>query len=186
MAEFLQQAEAAPDKETRNKRVDGANVISFNLAADLADCWPGDEMPREQRHFERGLQAAEDCLKWREMLGKPAQPFSMAYWVHGMHALSLGDTETAISSFQSSLEYAQQVAADEGASTEIVPDGTFGVILEAGYLGLARWKAGDEGGQELYGEALAAFTGQLEDEGKAEDARFGIDQLETVKSNYID
>jgi hypothetical protein len=185
MAEFIRQAEAAPDKETRNKRVDGANVISFNLAADLADCWPGDDTPREQRHFERGLKAAEDCLRWREMLGKPAGPFSMAYWVHGMHALSLGDTETAISSFQSSLEYAQQVAAEEGATTEISAESTFGVILEAGYLGLARWKAGVDGGQELYEEAIAAFTAQLQDTEKQDDARFGIDQLQTVKSKYI-
>lgn len=186
IAEFLKQAEAAPDKETRNKRIDGANIISFNLAADLADCWPGDDMPRERRHFERGLKAAEDCLKWREMLGKPAGPFSMAFWVHGMHALSLGDLETAASSFQSSLEYAQQMAAADGASTEVVPGSTFGVILEAGYLGLARWKAGEDGGQELYEEAIAAFTGQLEDENKGQDARFGIDQLETVKARYID
>jgi hypothetical protein len=184
--ELLRQAEAAPDKETRNKRIDGANVISFNLAADLADCWPGDDLPREQRHFERGLQAAEDCLKWREMLGKPAGPFSMAFWVHGMHALSLGDTETAIASFESSLENARQAAEDEGVSTEIAPESTFGVILEAGYLGLARWKAGEDGGQELYDEAIAAFTAQLGDESKAEDAQFGIDQLETVKARYID
>jgi len=185
MAELIRQAEAAPDKETRNKRVDGANVISFNLAADLADCWPGDDTPHEQRHFERGLKAAEDCLKWREMLGKPAGPFSMAYWVHGMHALSLGDTQTAISSFDSSLEYAREVAADAGASTELAADSTFGVLLEAGYLGLAQWKAGEAGGQELYDRAIAAFTAQLADEDKQEDARFGIDQLETVKAKYI-
>lgn len=186
IAEMLRQGESAEDKETRNKRIDSANVVSFNLAADLADCWPGDSMPRERRHFERGLKAAEDCLMWREMLGKPAGPFSMAFWVHGMHALSLDDTETAVSSFKSSLEYAQQAAEDEGASAEIAPESTFGVILEAGYLGLARWKAGDGGGRELYEEAIAAFGSQLEDEGKRSDAQFGIDQLETVKAKYID
>ena len=43
IAEFLRQAEAAEDDETRAKPTDGANVISYNLAADLADCWPGDD-----------------------------------------------------------------------------------------------------------------------------------------------
>ena len=185
IAEFMRQAEAAEDKEERNKRVDGANVISFNLAADLADCWPGDETPREKRHYERGLKAAEACLMWREMLGKPAGPFSMAFWAHGMHALGLGDTEVAIGSFQSSLEYAQQAAADEGVSTEAGPQGTFAVILGVGYLGLARWAAGEDDGQQQYNGAIAAFTAQLQAVDKKDDAQFGIDQLEHVKSKYM-
>jgi hypothetical protein len=103
-----------------------------------------------------------------------------------MHALSLGDTATAIESFNSSLEYAQQGAADEGVSPDVGPATTFGVNLEAGYLGLARWKSGEDGGRELYEKAIAAFTAQLGDDDKQEDARFGIDQLETVKTKYID
>ena len=185
IAEFMRQADAETEKEERNKRIDGANVISFNLAADLADCWPGDDFPREQRHFERGLRAGAECLMWREMLGKPAGPFSMAFWVHGMHALSLGDAEQAVSSFQSSLEYAQQAATEAGAVSEVGPQSTFGVILGAGYLGLARWAAGENNGREQYEAALASFTAQLEDEAKKDDAQFGIDQLQTVKSRYV-
>lgn len=185
IAEFMRQADAATEKEERNKRVDGANVISFNLAADLADCWPGDEFPRAQRHFERGLRAGEECLMWREMLGKPAEPFALAFWVHGMHAMSLGDIEQAAGSFQSSLEYAQQAAVEAGAASEVVPQSTFGVILGAGYLGLARWAAGEEAGREQYAAALAAFTAQLADEAKKADAQFGIDQLEHVRGKYV-
>ena len=46
MADALSQADAALDDELKNKRIDNANVMSYNLAADLAPCWPGDEPTR--------------------------------------------------------------------------------------------------------------------------------------------
>ena len=185
IAEFLRQAEAADDEETRDKRTDGANIISYNLSADLAECWPGDELPRERQHFERGLKAAEDCIRWREELGKPAGPFSMAYWAHGMHSLSLGELEASVESFAKSLDYAREAAAAEGLPVETSAETSFSMILGAGYLGLARWVAGDGEGQELYEQAIAAFKAQCEDRSKADDAQFGIDQLEVVKAKYV-
>ena len=184
IAEFMAQSEAAEDAETKAKRIDGANMISFNLAADLADCWPGDEAQREPRHFERGLKAAEDCIRWREELKKPPGPRSMAWWAKGMHQLSLGRPD-ATASFARSLEYAQQAAKDEGSEAEVGAGSTFAVILGAGYLGLALEISGQEGGQELYDEAIRTFKVQLEDEATKEDAQFGIDQLEVVKGKYV-
>src|SRR5205085_6436120 len=58
--------------EEDDRALDSYNAMSFNLAADLADCWPNDESPRQQRYFEAGLRAAEDCVRWRNELNKPA------------------------------------------------------------------------------------------------------------------
>jgi len=57
---------------------DGANVIAFNLSANLCDCW-GDGDSRLKRHFEAGLRYADQALKFRRKLNKEPKPFSMAY-----------------------------------------------------------------------------------------------------------
>ena len=185
IAEFLRQAEAAGDEATRDKRTDGANVISYNLSADLADCWPGDDAVRERHHFERGLKAAQDCITWREQLGKPAGPLSMAWWARGMHELSLGRHQDAVASLSTSLAFAKTAAADQQLPPTVGADGDFSVILGSGYVGLARLCAGDESGRAQYDEAIAAFTVQLGIDGRKEDAQFGIDQLKTVHSRYV-
>jgi hypothetical protein len=182
IAEFLAQAEAETDPERRDARIDGANVVSYNLAADLADCWPGDGPRPERRHCERGLKAADDCLRWREQLGKPAGPFSMAWWARGMHALGLGMTDEAVAAFANSLARAEEAA--DPAARGLDGAGDFGVVLGHGYLGLARAAAGDPEGAALYERAVGAFTAQLEDEAKKDDAAFGIEQLETVHARY--
>ncbi len=184
ITEFLAQAETAEDAANRNGRTDGANVISFNLAADLAHCWPGDEATRETRHFERGLQAAEDCLRWRQDLGKPPGPFSMAWWAKGMHEISLGRYADATASFDMALATGKEAAVDSGESAEIDATGSFSPLLNAGYLGLARRLNGvsDDG---LYEQALAAFRAQLAVEEKKGDAQFGIDQLTAVADRYL-
>ncbi len=184
IAEFLAQAEAAENDVERNRRTDGANVLSFNLAADLADCWPGDEAPRQTKHFERGLQAAEDCLRWRQDLGKPPGPFSMAWWGKGMHELSLGRHDAAAASFDMALATGKEAAIENGESAEIDATGSFSPLLNAGYLGIAR-RLNDAPDDGLYDQALAAFRTQLEDEKKKSDAQFGIDQLEAVAQRYL-
>lgn len=188
IAECLRQAGAEADSEMRGRRKDTANVISYNLAASLADCWgEGDERERhqpEQRHFERGLKAAQDCIRWRLELDKGAWPFAIAYWAEGMHLLSLGRAAEAVESFRIGLEFSRQVARDNGLADAVGSGADFGVNLAAGYLGLARHIAGMSGGTELYQAALAAFEAQLEDPEHAEDAKFGIQQLQTVEHRY--
>ncbi len=186
IAEGLRQAEAATSSEDSAKLVDFANVLSYNLSADLAECWPGDTLPREKRHFEAGLKAAEDCIRWREELGKGPGPFGMAYWAKGMHQLSLGDVGSAVDNFKKSLEYYVEVAKEEGESTEVSAEAGFGVILADGYVGLAEWVKGDEAGKGRFENALAAFRGGVEKyPEKKDDFQFGIDQLEWVKQKFI-
>lgn len=182
IAEFLQQAEGETNEDDKKKRINGANVISYNLSADLADCWPGDDAPRTKAHFEAGLAAAEDCVRWRRELGNPPHTLSMAYWAKGMHELSLGQTTASCESFTRSLAEAQESARLEDQTDAVDPAGTFSVILGAGYLALAKMARGDEGAEGDYEQALGVFRQQLEDEKKAGDAQFGIDQLETVRT----
>jgi hypothetical protein len=185
IAEGLKQAEAATDAETADKRKDYTNILAYNLSADLADCWPGDDVPREKRHYEAGLSAAEDCVKWREELSKGPFPFSIAYWAMGIHQLSLGDNEGSLGSFNKAFDYAVENAKGEGVNTDVSQEGDFGVILEAGYIGIAEMAGGIEGGKEHYDEAIAAFRAQVDNvPDKTDDAQFGIDQLEKVKSKY--
>lgn len=182
--EMVRQAEAAGDDETRRKRLNAAHILSYNLAADLADCWPGDDEPRTRAHFERGLRAAEDCLEWC-----PADQYSglsMDWWAKGMHLLSLTEFPSAVESFNESLDFAVKAAAEASRPTTVSPRGDFAVILGAGYLGLARTLAGDPTGNTLYVEAVTAFGAQLEDSEKKDDAEFGISQLETVRGSFAD
>ena len=182
--EFLHQSESETDEEMSAKLLDNANVLSYNLAADLADCWPCDETLRTKEHFEIGLKAAERCIEWRTELKKGPGPFSMAYWAAGMHSLSLGKNAASKEHFAESLAYAEQGARDQGSPMELAPEAGFGVILGHGYLGLAEAAAGDASGMERYRKAIEAFEGMKQIEGQADDAQFGIDQLETVKGKY--
>jgi len=185
IAELLRQADAAGDDETRNNRINVANVISYNLAADLAPCWPGDDALRERHHFERGLKASQDCIHWRGVLQKPPMPFSMAYWTKGIHQLALGDSASAAESMAKSLDYAKQASQADGGTTAISSAADFSILLGAGYYGLARWAAGDAKGKAQYEEAIALFKAQLDDAEKKDDAEFGIAQLEVVREKFI-
>ena len=186
IAEGLRQAEAATSAEDSARLVDFANVLSYNLSADLAECWPGDTLPRERRHFEAGLKAAEDCIRWREELGKGPGPFATAYWAKGMHQLSLGDAGGASENFKKSLDYYVEVAKEVSEATEVSPEAGFGLILADGYLGLAEWAGGNAAGKGRYENAVAAFReGAEKYPDKKDDFQFGIDQLEWVKKKFI-
>ncbi|MCK4593340.1 hypothetical protein KAU45_02475 [bacterium] len=182
IAEGLRQADAADDPEITAKRTDYANALSYNLSANLAECWPGDEDPREKRHFSKGLELAKRCVAWREELKKGPGPFSMAYWACGMHNLSLGDYNAARADFEKSLDFAVRNAEEAGNIAECAPGGDFSVILGHGYLGLARLAEGDEKGEGVYQRAVEAFEKTVETvPEQKDDAQFGLDQLRWVE-----
>jgi hypothetical protein len=185
--EGLKQAEDTDDEKLWAKYIDFANVLSYNLSADLAECWPGDEQPRGEKHFKVGLKAAEDCIKWREELNKGPFPFSIAYWAKGMHELSLKMYDEAREDFKTAFVYAINFAKENDAVTIVSPEADFIIILNSGYLGIAEWVCGVEGGKERYQEALSTFEEQKEKyEDKADDADFGIQQLKLVKSKFVE
>ncbi len=173
--EMLAAAADADEAERRKGLTNLANVLSYNLAADLADCWPGDQATRGPSHFAAGLRAADDCVRWREELENGPAALSMAWWAKGMHQLSLEDVRGAKDSWGRSLAFAEE-AADSAQA--------FSVLLGKGYLGLVRWISGEEEGRTEFREALASFAKQLLDDERKEDARFGIDQLECVRERY--
>jgi hypothetical protein len=196
IAESLRQAELARAREDAAEVlecIDAANKLSYNLAADLAACWPGDETPRERRHFESGLRAAYDCVVWRQELNKPPDRRAMAHWVAGMHQLSLGNEIEALCAFEAAFGLAlESVTAahgeDDGAPEAYVkPNGDFGVTLYFGYAGIARQRLGDEAGARQFDQACAAFEETMrspKDAEAEEDARFGLDQLRYVERKY--
>ena len=186
--ESRRQLAAATTDDERYKTKEHANILAFNLSADLADCWPekdrGSEK-RERRHFETGLRLAEDCVRARRELGKPPERRALAYWVLGMHQLSLGNRWEALGAFDT----AAGLAALEVAGTDkagIKPGGDFAAILYEGYAGLGRMAMGDATGRARYDRAIAAFEGtvaKFQGEPK-EDAQFGLDQLRVVEKKY--
>jgi len=185
IGETLQQALQAEEGETAWKLTDFANRLSYNLAADLAECWPGDEAPRERQHFEAGLRAAEDCVRWRRELGKPPDRRAMAYWAVGMHQMSLGNLHEAFGAFETASGLAR--VAVVGTGRDGVKGGSdFGVLLYAGYLGIARWMLGDPEGRAQYEAACTAFdesASKFEGE-QQEDAVFGVAQLRWVAGKF--
>ncbi len=183
IAAALAIAEASDNEKKAAAILDFGNVLSYNLSADLAECWPGDDLARETRHFERGLKAADACLEWRRKLGKGSYPFAVAYWARGMHLISLGRHDEAVAALAQAVEYAVQLAAEKGAPTEVEPDGDFLVILNSGYWGLARALAGEAAGRALFEHACLAFE---ESSGEhAEDAQFGLEQLRHVGLKFL-
>jgi hypothetical protein len=185
LEEIKRQAKSAPDDETKNKRIHGAHVLSYNLCADLADCWPGDEKVRNESHFKRGLQAADDCLHLAEKLGNQPRALSIDYWGKGMHQLSLGDAPGAVESWEKSFEAACKDAGLDSPVNELASDHSVGIVLGMGYIGLAKWKNGNDEGKDKYEQAITTFKGQMQDEETKADAEFGIDQLETVRRKYL-
>lgn len=175
----------ARDSESAATWADAANVLSYNLSAALADCWPDDPAPRERHHFEIGLRAAEDCIRWRWELGKPPDRRAMGYWAAGMHHLSLGNLLEAWGSFTTAEKLARgTLKGSHGAGVE--PEGDFGVILYHGYAGIARWVMGEDEGRRDYERACRAFegTGHSDPERK-EDADFGLEQLRWVEKKFV-
>ena len=179
--EALHQANNASDSFTITVFLDMANAMSYNLSADLAECWPGDTLTRHRRHFERGLSAALQCIEWRHELDKGPYPFFMAYWAAGIHQLSLYRPREAIYSFVKSLNNAQQVTIDAGRPLGIAPQAGFELLLAHGYLGLAMQMCGEDDGTQ-YETAIQAFQEGIKyPEWGGDDYSFGIAQLEWAR-----
>jgi hypothetical protein len=172
----IRRSEASSDGARAVALKETANIFSFNLLADLAECWPDDTIARERRHFEEGLRAAEDCIRWRDELGKPDDRKAMATWGKGMHLLSLGRHDEAIDAFRTTC--ALVFGSDSLAAG---PESSFDQLLYLGYLGLARIAAGDAEGEAQLATARGGFAAQLGDDAKREDAQFGLDQLAVVE-----
>ena len=172
----LQQADSARGEEC-DKLLDRANVLSYNLSATLAPCWPGDALPREQRHFEAGLSAAEDCLRWRAQLKKGPMPFAIAHWARGIHLNALGRHDSALAAHESALHRAEAVAIAEGKPVRVASNAHWLVLLSAGYVELARRLAGshDVGPFERVLRIIDEAAKERPDE--AEDLVFCADQL---------
>lgn len=169
-------------RDDRNDYLDVMVELTFNFAADVADCWPGDDDPRLRRHFERGMDVAEQSVELREELGKPASSKHLGWWALGYHQLRLGLSDVATDSMGRSLEYARRAAREAGESDDINSQAPFPVLIGAGYLGLARIADGEPSDDDSYEEALAAFEEQLHIPELKEDAQFGIDQLRRVRA----
>jgi len=179
--ELLRQAKESTDEETCKRRTDTANVISYNLGADLAFCWD-DSFERTEAHFKRGLKAGEACVHWRKELGKPATPFSMAYWLCGIHRLALNDKEGALKDFEESLRYAELDSREQNKTTKLEKaDGA--LILTHGWIALTKLLMGNEDAQQDYKNVMEIFHKQLEskDENIREDAKIYVEQLEKVE-----
>ena len=178
IAEALGRSEHEADADRARALLDQANIFSFNLLADLADCWPGEGTRPERRHFEEGLRAAENCIGWREILAKPPGRKAMAWWGKGMHLLSLGRLEEATEAFRHTVA----LVMPEGAAPDATS--TDDQLLYSGYLAIAEALTGDERARIRYEAIIGALQQQRADESTREDAEFCIAQLRTVEQRY--
>ena len=174
-------AEESSDEE-RTEFLSVLAELTFNLAADIADCWPGDDEPRRAEQFQRAMEIAEQSVGLREELHRSDHSKHLGWWAFGYHQLRLGHTDTASDSMERSLEHARRAAREAGEPDGVSSRAPFAVLIGAGYLALARIADDEPSGPDLYAEALAALRAQLDDPDKQEDARFGIDQLERVRA----
>ena len=169
----------------RLQLLDQANIISFNLSADLAECWPGDTLTRYTRHFERGLSAALQCIEWRYYLEKGVEPFYQAFWAAGMHQLSLGRPEEALYNFVRSMGYADQMTVDAGRPLGFHAGAGSELLLAHGYFGLALIEAGEP--SEHYDLTIDKLEEGIEEFTEfADDYRFCIEQLEWARTGLAD
>ncbi|MDE0959250.1 MAG: hypothetical protein OSB09_00555 [Planctomycetota bacterium] len=181
--EFATQAESETDRDERARRLDGANILSYNLSADLAPCWPEDPEPRTVDHYQEGIRCAEDCLRWRSELNKGAVPFHMAWWALGTHRCGLADWSAAVEAFGKSLEAAQDNARESATPVEGGPDASFLINISTGWLEFARWRGGDKTSYDRFLKVIDAFSqiARRNDDDHA-DSMLGIQQLETAAS----
>ncbi len=182
--EAMGQANNATNSLAIEALLDLANVMSYNLSADLAECWPGDTLTRHERHFERGLSAALQCVEWRRELGKGDYALFIAFWAAGMHQLSLDRPREAVYNLVKSLNHAQQYTVDQGRLLGLNPQAGYELILAHGYLGLAMEMCGKDDDQ--YERVISAFEEGIEEYPElADDYGFGIVQLQWVREKLL-
>lgn len=177
--EFHAQSQLDDEPEQSRLRLEGANILSYNLSADLAPCWAEDDEPREKHHFEEGLRCATDCLRWREKLEKGAVAISMASWAEGVHYAGLGNWKLACKSFQSALDAAIDDAKEHGSPESVGPESSFSINIASGWLEFARWRSGDSSSYDRFLEAMGAFSKQIDRDDESRDqALVGVQQLQ--------
>lgn len=176
LEEILSMAREEETTLIRMGLLDQANIMSFNLSADLAECWPGDTLRRYPRHFERGLSAALQCIEWRYYLEKDDYPFFLAFWAAGMHQLSLNRPEEALYNLVRSMNYAEQITVDAGRPLGLHAGAGYELLLAHGYFGLALIMTGES--SEHFDETFSLLIEGIDAYGGfADDYRFAIDQL---------
>ncbi|MGI9647763.1 MAG: hypothetical protein ACR2OI_04515 [Acidimicrobiia bacterium] len=180
--DWLSEQAEASEPAAREEFLGVLAELTFNVAADMADCWTGDDEPRRPDHFERAAEIAEQSVGLRDELDKPHSSKALGWWALGYHQLRLDHTDAAVDSMERSLEHARQQAREDGHPDQIGLQTPFAVLIGAGYLGLARMADDEPSGPDLYAETMAAFRAQLADSERADDAGFGIEQLERVES----
>ncbi|MBD3174727.1 MAG: hypothetical protein GF320_06090 [Armatimonadia bacterium] len=179
-------ASTAEDDEEAARYTNAANVFSYNLAAELAVCWPGDDRIREPRHLERGLEAARRCIVRRHRLGRSAESYSMAYWAAGVHLLALDRPGAAAEAFEEALFYAREAALEADEPASVGPRAGLNVLLNQGFSGLALWVAGDPAGRSRYRNVMNithAQEARSEDQQAAFGAAFIRAQLERMRES---
>ena len=157
---------------------DQANIMAYNLSANLCDCW-GDGDSRARRHFDTGLRYANQALEFRRELKKGPGPFSMAYWAQGKHLLSLGRPAEAAAAFRASLEAEESLVRESGGDPGALKDAPGSLLNSRAFLGLALRESGQDAGTAMLDESLALLRSQLESgQGEVkEDAQVYVDQI---------
>jgi hypothetical protein len=185
VAEFLDEPVGPVERQNLMRAL---HMLNFNLAADLADCWPDDDVPRERRHFERGLKAAEALLA--PIFEGAVTPNVLAndYWVKGMHLLSLGRPGEAFDAWTSAAAQAGEAATRAGLPPTGVGS-TLEVLLMSGYLGLAIVARGDPAteavGRALYQTSVGYLRDRSAKPEEAGEAAYFIGQLDKVRAKYL-
>jgi hypothetical protein len=158
---------------------DNANVLAYNLSANLCDCW-GDGDSRHKAHFEAGLRYADQALEMRRKLKKGPAPFSMAYWAKGKHLLSLGRPTEAAAAFHECVACEDALARESGHGVDALESAPGGWLNARAFLGLSLINAGDGSGRSMLDQSLAVLrTRSVDGDGEAkDDARVYRDQIE--------
>jgi len=157
--------------------IEYANVMSYNLAANLADCWDDATEPRTTKHFKAGLQAANRCLQLRTQLNKPPFSFAMAYFVLGVHEYSLQNYSKAEKAWVSKLDN-ELLALEKPAAAE----NDLNVLLSQGLIGLARWSSGADN-DAAYRQSMRDLDAVRTADNSAEIDMF-IDQLTLLQEKH--
>lgn len=165
--------------------IEEANVICYNMSANLADCWD-DGFIRNRENFDKGLQYAKRALEFRRQLKKGPGPFSLAYWAQGIHQYLLGDLSGAEKSFLQSLNAAVEAARAEQKEIVISKNAPFSVLIGFGYLAIARIAQGSQEAQATYNQVMTAFEQMkgISEDAKG-DAEIGLKQLRFVHSKLL-
>lgn len=182
LAPLIKLGDLGIEKALEVGETDEANMICYNMSANLADCW-NDGFSRTAENFKKGLAYADRALDFRRELKKGPIPFSIAHWAKGMHLYSVQDYDGAEENFKLSLNYAIESAKSEGKTIAITANTSFFLLLSYGYLALAQLKLGKPAAEENFNEVIKSFEGMKDISTEAkEDAELGIQQLQFVRS----